>query len=87
MPTRRPAVIREIAHAPTTLSRERSVNVPLVVMAAGLSRRFGRLKQLHPSAPVARPSRLQRIRRGIRAGFSRILYVVRPEILDACGRT
>lgn len=58
------------------------MNVPLVVMAAGLSRRFGRLKQLHPVGPGGEAVIDYNVYDAARAGFSRILYVVRPEILD-----
>ncbi len=58
------------------------MNVPLVVMAAGLSRRFGRLKQLHPVGPGGEAVIDYNVYDASRAGFSRILYLVRPEILD-----
>ena len=58
------------------------MNLPLVVMAAGLSRRFGRLKQLHPVGPGGEAVLDYNVYDAVRAGFSRVLYVVRPEILE-----
>ncbi|MEX2467763.1 MAG: NTP transferase domain-containing protein [Gemmatimonadota bacterium] len=59
------------------------MTVPLVVMAAGLSRRFGGLKQLHPVGPGGEAVLDYNVYDAARAGFSRILYVVRPAILEA----
>ena len=58
------------------------MSLPLVVMAAGLSRRFGRLKQLHPVGPGGEAVLDYNVYDAVRAGFSRVIYVVRPEILE-----
>ena len=59
------------------------MNLPLVVMAAGLSRRFGRLKQLQPVGPGGEAVLDYNVYDAVRAGFSRVLFVVRPEIEEA----
>lgn len=58
------------------------MNLPLVVMAAGLSRRFGRLKQLQPVGPGGEAVLDYNVYDAVRAGFSRVVFVVRPEILE-----
>jgi hypothetical protein len=58
------------------------VSLPLVVLAAGLSTRFGRLKQLHPIGPGGEAILDYNVFDAARAGFDRVLFVVRPEILD-----
>jgi choline kinase len=58
------------------------MNLPLIVMAAGLSRRFGRLKQLHPVGPAGEAVMHYNVYDAVRAGFDRILFVVRPEIIE-----
>jgi hypothetical protein len=59
------------------------VSLSLVVMAAGLSRRFGRLKQLQPVGPGGEAVLDYNVFDAIRAGFSRVIFIVRPEIHDA----
>lgn len=59
------------------------MSFPLVVMAAGLSRRFGRLKQLQPVGPGGEAVLDYNVFDAVRAGFSRVIFIVRPEILDA----
>jgi len=51
-----------------------------VVLAAGLSTRYGRLKQLDPLGPHGEAIMDYNVFDAVRAGFSRIVYVVRPEI-------
>jgi len=58
------------------------VSLPLIVMAAGMSRRFGRLKQLYPAGPGGEAVLDYNVYDAARAGFDRILFVVRPEILE-----
>lgn len=58
------------------------MSLPLVVMAAGLSRRFGRLKQLQPVGPGGEAVLDYNVFDAARAGFSRVVFIVRPEILD-----
>jgi hypothetical protein len=52
-------------------------------MAAGLSRRFGRLKQLQPVGPGGEALLDYNVYDAVRAGFSRVVFVVRPEILES----
>lgn len=59
------------------------MSLPLVVMAAGLSRRFGRLKQLQRVGPGGEAVLDYNVFDAVRAGFSRVVFIVRPEILDA----
>ena len=56
------------------------LTLPLVVLAAGLSTRFGRLKQLEPLGPGGEAIMDYNVHDAIRAGFRRIVYVVREEI-------
>ncbi len=54
----------------------------LVVLAAGLSTRFGSLKQLAPVGPSGEAFMDYNVFDAARAGFERVVYVVRPEIED-----
>jgi len=57
------------------------VNAPsLVVLAAGLSTRYGRLKQLDPMGPSGECIMDYDVFDAARAGFGGIVFVVRPEI-------
>lgn len=55
----------------------------LVVLAAGLSTRYGRLKQLDPMGPSGESIMDYNVFDAARAGFSRVVFVTRPEIEDA----
>lgn len=81
------------SHSPPSIRRPRlgepayalgtdGVSLPLVVLAAGLSTRFGRLKQLHPIGPSGESILDYNVFDAARAGFDRVLFVVRPEIED-----
>lgn len=59
------------------------VSLPLVVLAAGLSTRYGRLKQLDPLGPGGEAIMDFNVLDAARAGFSSVTYVVRSEIQDA----
>ncbi|MCB1272162.1 MAG: NTP transferase domain-containing protein [Microthrixaceae bacterium] len=59
------------------------MRLPLVIMAAGLSTRFGRLKQLHPIGPHGEAILDYNVYDAARAGFDKVIFVVRPEILGA----
>jgi hypothetical protein len=54
----------------------------LVVLAAGLSTRFGSLKQLAPIGPHEEALMDYNVFDAVRAGFREVVYVVRPEIED-----
>lgn len=54
----------------------------LVVLAAGMSTRYGRLKQVDPMGPAGESIMDYNVFDAARAGFSRVVYVVRPEIED-----
>ena len=56
--------------------------LPLVVMAAGLSTRFGNLKQLEPLGPNGEAILDYNVYDAIRAGCNEVVYVVRAEILE-----
>ena len=62
---------------------DRLVTLPLVVLAAGLSTRYGSLKQLDPLGPGGEAIMDYNIFDAARAGFSQVIFVVRPEIEDA----
>ena len=53
----------------------------LVVLAAGLSTRYGRLKQLEPLGPSGEAIMDYNVYDALRAGFDRVIFVVRREIL------
>jgi hypothetical protein len=58
------------------------LSLPLVVLAAGLSTRFGSLKQLEPLGPNGEAIMDYNVYDAIRAGCTEVVYVVRPEILE-----
>jgi len=58
------------------------VSLPLVVLAAGLSTRYGRLKQLDPLGPGGEAIMDFNVYDAARAGFGSVTFVVRREILD-----
>lgn len=57
--------------------------LPMVVLAAGLSTRYGQLKQLDPLGPDGESIMDYNVFDAVRAGFGRIIYVVRAEIADS----
>jgi hypothetical protein len=57
------------------------LSIPLVVLAAGLSTRYGRLKQLEPLGPSGEAIMDYNVFDALRAGFSSVTYIVREEIL------
>ena len=56
---------------------------PAVLLAAGASRRFGRLKQLEPLGPSGEALLDYAIHDALIAGFARIVVVIRPDIGEA----
>lgn len=58
------------------------MSLPLVVLAAGLSTRYGRLKQLEPLGPSGEAIMDYNVYDALRAGFDRVVFVVRREILS-----
>jgi hypothetical protein len=58
------------------------MTLPLVVLAAGLSSRYGKLKQLDPLGPDGEAIMDYNIYDAARAGFNRIIMVSRSEIED-----
>lgn len=56
------------------------MKLTLVILAAGLSTRYGGLKQLEPVGPSGAVLFDYGIYDAVRAGFSRFVLVVRPEI-------
>jgi hypothetical protein len=58
------------------------LSLPLVVLAAGLSTRYGRLKQLDRLGPGGEAIMDYNVYDALRAGFDEVVYVVRPEILE-----
>lgn len=58
------------------------MKLPLVVLAAGLSTRYGRLKQLDPLGPGGEAIMDLNVYDAARAGFDSVTYVVRRSILD-----
>lgn len=58
------------------------MSIPLVVLAAGLSTRYGRLKQLDPLGPGGEAIMDFNVFDAALAGFDSVTYVVRREIMD-----
>lgn len=58
------------------------MSLPLVVLAAGLSTRYGRLKQLDPLGPGGEAIMDLNVYDAVRAGFDSVTFVVRRQILD-----
>ncbi len=56
------------------------MHLTLVVLAAGTASRYGSLKQLEPIGPSGETLMDYSVLDAIRAGFSKIVYVIRPEI-------
>ncbi len=56
------------------------MNPTLVVLAAGMSTRYGRLKQLEPLGPHGEAIMDYNVFDALRAGFGQVVYVVRSEI-------
>jgi hypothetical protein len=52
----------------------------LVVLAAGLSTRYGRLKQVDPMGPAGESIMDYNVFDAVQAGFPQVVFVVRPEI-------
>ena len=67
-------------HCP--ILRSRTLNPSLVILAAGLSTRYGRLKQLDPLGPGGEAIMDFNVLDAARAGFRSVTYVVRQEILE-----
>lgn len=63
-----------------------ATDLPLVVLAAGLSTRYGKLKQVDPMGPAGESIMDYNVFDAARAGFSRIVYIVRPEIEETVRR-
>lgn len=62
------------------------LSLPLVVLAAGLSTRYGRLKQLEPLGPSGEAIMDYNVFDALRAGFGHATFVVREEILEQVRR-
>lgn len=61
-------------------------DIPLVILAAGLSTRYGRLKQVDPFGPEGESIMDYNVYDAARAGFSRVVYIIRPEIEEPVRR-
>ena len=59
-------------------------NIPaLVVMAAGMGSRYGGLKQIDPLGPNGQIILDYSIYDAYRAGFSRVIFIIKPELTEA----
>ena len=61
-------------------------DLPLVVLAAGLSTRYGRLKQVDPLGPEGESIMDYNVFDAARAGFTRVVYIIRTEIEETVRR-
>jgi hypothetical protein len=59
------------------------MDLTLVVLAAGLSTRYGRVKQLEPVGPSGEALMDYGIYDALRAGFNRVVIVTRPELEES----
>ncbi len=57
-------------------------NLTLVIMAAGMGSRFGGLKQIEPVGPNGEIIADYSVYDAIRAGFSKVIFIIRKENLD-----
>lgn len=57
-------------------------NLTLVILAAGIGKRFGGLKQVEPIGPNGEYLLHYSVFDALRAGFSRIVFILRPELLE-----
>jgi hypothetical protein len=62
------------------------LTLPLIVLAAGLSTRYGRLKQLEPLGPEGEAIMDYNVFDALRAGFGHVTFVVREEIEEQVRR-
>lgn len=65
---------------------ETATDLPLVVLAAGLSSRYGRLKQVDPLGPEGESIMDYNVFDAARAGFTRAVFIVRPQIEETIRR-
>ncbi len=59
----------------------------LVILAAGIGRRYGGLKQLEPVGPAGETIMDYSIYDAVRAGFGQVVFVIRPEMEGAFHET
>ncbi|MBQ1281266.1 MAG: NTP transferase domain-containing protein [Oscillospiraceae bacterium] len=60
------------------------MNKALVIMAAGLASRYGSVKQMDPVGPGNEILMEYAIYDALRAGFDRIIVIIRPEMREDC---
>lgn len=70
--TRRPQIVPDMANSPA-----------LVVLAAGMGSRYGGLKQMDPMGPNGETVLDYSVFDAIRAGFSKIIFVIREDFAEA----
>jgi hypothetical protein len=68
---------------PTTTAKGSIPDLTLVILAAGIASRYGRLKQLEPVGPGGEALMDYAVFDAARAEFTKVVVVVRPEIRDA----
>lgn len=59
------------------------MNLTLVVLAAGMGSRYGGLKQIDPMGPSGETVLDYTVHDAVRAGFGRVLFIIRPDFADA----
>lgn len=65
------------------MSEDSSGEATLVVMAAGMGSRYGGIKQIDPVGPSGEALIEYSIFDALRAGFTRVCFIVRPDIREA----
>ena len=58
-------------------------SLTLVVMAAGIGSRYGGLKQIDPVGPAGEVVLDYSVYDAVRAGFDRVVFIIRADIEDA----
>ena len=59
----------------------------LIVLAAGMGSRYGGLKQIDPMGPNGETVLDYSVYDAIRAGFDRVIFVIREDFSEACPGT
>src|SRR5262245_57757039 len=71
----------------TRNAERRLMSLTLVVLAAGMGSRFGGLKQLEAVGPGGSTLMDYSVYDAVRAGFEKVVFVIRPEMAEAFDRS
>lgn len=79
---RLPAFVPEASEVPTNKTGDDEMNTTLVVMAAGMASRYGGNKQITGMGPNGEILLEYSIYDAIRAGFNKVVFIIRPDMLE-----